>query len=187
MPDDLFMDADLGEPSSAFATVEPEIGFGSADAGDCCDACRQQRVATDGLPDPAGVEAECADHSRPPDVPTPTGWVIPEFLVPGSGGGGSRLVVVTATGSYTAGASDGFLKADASAGAVTVSLPAAQSAGSGKLLTVKKIDSSTNLVFVDGSGSETIDGLADLTLRRQYEAVTLVCDGTAWWIQSHST
>jgi hypothetical protein len=70
---------------------------------------------------------------------------------------------------------------------VTVTLPAAQNAGSGKLLTVKKIDSSTNRVIVDGAGSETMDGLPDLTLRRQYETITLICDGTGWWIQSHST
>ena len=98
-----------------------------------------------------------------------------------------RLVVVSATAAYAARASDGFIKADATSASFTVTLPSASDAGTGKLMTIKKIDSSTNVVTLDGNGSDTIDDLANLVLRRQFEAVTLVCDGSEWWIQSHST
>lgn len=40
----------------------------------------------------------------------------------------------------------------------------------------------TNTVTVDGSGAETIDGAATYALDAQYENLTLICNGTAWYI-----
>lgn len=70
---------------------------------------------------------------------------------------------------------------DASGAARTITLPAA-SGLSGRVYIVKKIDSSSNRVTVDGNASETIDDLADLVLKHQYDCVMLVCDGTEWWV-----
>lgn len=79
--------------------------------------------------------------------------------------------------------SDHVILADATAGDVTVTLPSA-SGVPGRVYIVKKTDSSGNGVIIDGQGAETIDGAATYTLTQQYEAITIVCDGTEWWILS---
>lgn len=51
------------------------------------------------------------------------------------------------------------------------------------ILTVIKTDSGTGAVTLDGSGSETIDGNAtDAQIDAQYDAMTLLCDGSEWFI-----
>jgi len=60
--------------------------------------------------------------------------------------------------------------ADASSGAITVNLPAANN---GVVVTVKKTDSSVNAVTLDGNGSETIDGAATQVLSSQYDFMTV--------------
>lgn len=86
---------------------------------------------------------------------------------------------LTATGS--AGASDYLLLVNATAGAVTVNLPAAANSN-GVYLIVKKTDASVNAVTVDANGAETIDGAATQVITAQYDAVTVFCDGSGWWI-----
>lgn len=87
--------------------------------------------------------------------------------------------VSSRTNSYTP-ASDRseVVLANASSNSVGISLPTA--AGNKHLYTVKKTDSSANTVVVTTAGSETIDGGASATLRRQYASITLVSDGTDW-------
>lgn len=70
---------------------------------------------------------------------------------------------------------------DASGGAVTITLPAAD-LHSGRIYDVKKIDSSANAVTVDGNGSETIDDATTQTLSSQYASLRIISDGTEWWI-----
>lgn len=72
-----------------------------------------------------------------------------------------------------------ILLVDATAAPVTISLPAADI---GLHFVIKKIDSSANVVTVDGDASETIDGLTTKTLTSQYDVVDIVSDGTEWWI-----
>lgn len=86
---------------------------------------------------------------------------------------------LTATGAALA--SDYLLLVNATAGAVTVNLPAAASSN-GVYLIVKKTDASVNAVTVDADGAETIDGAATQVLSAQYDAVTVFCDGSGWWI-----
>lgn len=69
---------------------------------------------------------------------------------------------------------------DATAGAVTVNLPAVVSS-KGRIITVKKIDASANAVTLDGAGSETIDGATTLATTTQWVAFQIWCDGTAWY------
>lgn len=45
---------------------------------------------------------------------------------------------------------------------------------------IKKVDSSTNAVTIDGSGAETIDGATTYVLDVQGQAVMLVSDGSNW-------
>jgi hypothetical protein len=65
------------------------------------------------------------------------------------------------------------------AGGITVKLPAPIS---GKIVTVKKIDSAAGVVTVSQNASETIDGAASKALYYQYETLTFVSDGTNWFI-----
>jgi len=91
-----------------------------------------------------------------------------------------RVSVRALSASGAAIASDFLLNVDATAGAVTVTLPlAADSLGAH--IVVKKVDASGNAVTVDGAGAETIDGAATASLAAQYDSIAIVCDGYTWW------
>lgn len=74
-----------------------------------------------------------------------------------------------------------LILADATAGAITIDLPFAASM-LGKTLDVKKIDSSPNSVTLDGDGVETIDDSLTQVLTTQYDAITILSDGSVWYI-----
>lgn len=97
--------------------------------------------------------------------------------------GGVEVAVNRVSANYTMDgpANDRVILADAGAGAVTVTLIAA-AGNEGRVVTIKKVDASANAVTIDGSGTETIDGAATQVLSAQYEDITVVCDGTAWFI-----
>lgn len=63
-------------------------------------------------------------------------------------------------------------------GHVTITLPAASTTHAG--YTIKNIG--TGQVSIDPNGSDTIDGETGLELYTQYEYVTIVSDGTEWFI-----
>lgn len=86
------------------------------------------------------------------------------------------------TTSDTVNGGDHVIFADATGGNVTLTLPAA--ANGNQVLWIKKTDASANLVIIDGSGSETIDGAATLTLPLRYNCVGIISDGTNWGILS---
>lgn len=90
------------------------------------------------------------------------------------------------TGSYSVvvGDRNKLVTIDASGAVATVGLPVAATAGDGFRVTIKKIDSSSNSVTIDGSGAETIDGAANVVITNQWTAFTLVCNGTSWAIAS---
>lgn len=85
---------------------------------------------------------------------------------------------IVVTSDYTASASD-FILADASAGNITITLPAPVD---GAKVAVKKIDSSANTIIINPHGTETIDGSTSLTLSTQYESYYLCSDGNNWYI-----
>lgn len=98
--------------------------------------------------------------------------------------------VLTKTAAYTVVAGDarGLVRCDATAGALTVSLTSAATLGAGFEVSVKKVDSSKNVVTIDPAGAETIDGAATFVLDEAYEEVVLVSNGTNWEVLSyHST
>lgn len=97
---------------------------------------------------------------------------------------GAGLSVVSKTTTYTAATSDDVILASGSA--FTITLYAA-SGNSGKVLRIKKTDSSlTNVITIDGNSSETIDGALTTTLNTQYEELTIICDGSNWHILDRS-
>ena len=87
--------------------------------------------------------------------------------------------VVSKTSDYTA-ANEAIILADASSGDVTITLPAASSS-TGRTYSIKKTNSANN-VIIDANGSETIDGATTKTLSAQYSKVTIVCDGSNWFV-----
>ena len=88
----------------------------------------------------------------------------------------SRTVATT---SSTSTISNDITLATAGAGGITLTLPAA---ASGKVVTVKKVDTGAGNVTLDPPGSVTIDGAATKVLYHQYETMTCVSDGTNWFI-----
>jgi hypothetical protein len=86
--------------------------------------------------------------------------------------------VVTSSPFTITGALQYLIDDDTIGAAATVNLPAAAGGG---LITIKKIGSTAN-VTIDGNGAETIDGTTTIILTSQYESVSLVSDGSNWFI-----
>jgi len=97
------------------------------------------------------------------------------------GGGATRGAYrsVTATGNVVSG--DYLIIADATGGAITMALPPAALVP-GRIYTFKRINSGANAVVIDPNASETIDGAATYTLSAQWNSVTIMSNGTAWFI-----
>jgi hypothetical protein len=89
------------------------------------------------------------------------------------------LAVSAKTASFTV-TQEGFYVVDASAAEVTVTLPPVDQANFA-LIWVKKTDNSANNVVIQGSGGETVED-GTVTLAARYTSVTLISDGTQWWI-----
>lgn len=86
----------------------------------------------------------------------------------------------TITSSYTASVSDVFIMCDASSGGLQVTTYS--TAGNiGRILYIKKIDSSVNTVTISGSGSP-IDGQPIKIITNQYDSITMVSTANAWHI-----
>lgn len=98
-------------------------------------------------------------------------------------GGPIVLPFAAKSAGYTTTAADGMITVDASGAARTITLVTAVG-NAGLQYTIKKIDSSVNLVTIDGNGSQTIDGVVTTALSRQYEAITIISDGANWLIVS---
>lgn len=84
--------------------------------------------------------------------------------------------VATKTASYTLVDTDGTVLANGSS--ITITLPAAASAGTGRAYTVKNINATTLTVASNGG---TIDNAATIALNR-YQSRTVLSDGANWWI-----
>lgn len=84
--------------------------------------------------------------------------------------------ITAITSDHTAGADD-IVLADASGGALTVTLPSPDTT---LAVIVKKTDAS-NTVTIATPGTETIDGKSSLTLSLQHQTARLVSDGTNYY------
>lgn len=90
--------------------------------------------------------------------------------------------VTTTTHNETATSGEKIILIDAATagGTVTVNLPTA--VGNKAKIHIKKTDSGSNTIIIDGSGSETIDGSVTFPLYFQNQSLTLVSNGTNWFI-----
>lgn len=76
---------------------------------------------------------------------------------------------------------DSILYADATAGAITVTLPSPTGTDAGLVYEIKKIDSSlSNQVTIQAPTGSTIDGISNISLANRGEAALLQSDGTEW-------
>ena len=99
---------------------------------------------------------------------------------------GVSLAVKTITGeasgtSYTLTEDDFTILADATAGVVTVNLPDATTC-KGRVYVIKKIDTGTNAVTIDGNGSQTIDGDTSVNISNANEVRVIQSDGANWYV-----
>lgn len=94
--------------------------------------------------------------------------------------GSLALPITTKTANYTATVSDYTILVDATAGSVTITLPAV-SGITGRVYIVKKIDSTGNTVVIDANASELIDGATTQTLAAQWDSYRIQTDGSAWY------
>lgn len=83
-----------------------------------------------------------------------------------------------ASGGYSA-SSGMLLLVDATSGEADIQLPALSPLAA---VFVKKIDSSANTVVLTTPGAEKIDGADTRILTDQYDSVSVVCDGSNWWV-----
>lgn len=92
-------------------------------------------------------------------------------------------VVATSTKStnYTIAGTDVVIFANANSGSVTITLPVA-SGVPGYRFDVKRIDNSGFNCTVARSNTDTIDGQTSVSLDLQYTSITIVSDGSAWYI-----
>lgn len=84
---------------------------------------------------------------------------------------------VAASGPVTA--LDDVILGTGGGGGITLTLPTAASMNR-RTLTFKKVDAGAGAVVVDGSGAETIDGAATVSLPLQYDFVNIYSNGTSW-------
>lgn len=92
------------------------------------------------------------------------------------------LKSVSKTGNYTATIDDDYIYCDDTSASFTITLYAA-SGNSGRMLRIIKTNATlANSVTIDGNASETINGATTTTINTQYEMLTIVCDGSNWFI-----
>lgn len=77
----------------------------------------------------------------------------------------------------------GLVLVNASGGARTITLPAANALGGRPIrYQIEKTDSTANAVTVQRAGSDTIEGATSVVLSGQWASVTLVSDGVGAWV-----
>ncbi len=95
--------------------------------------------------------------------------------------GDQKFATSSKTTSYTIGTSDTVIFANASFGAVVITLPVA-SGLTGYRFFIKRTDGSANSCSIARSGSDTIDGQTSISFDMQYASMTVISDGSQWYI-----
>jgi hypothetical protein len=73
-----------------------------------------------------------------------------------------------------------YYRCNATTGNIVVTVPAGSGATLGALIYVKKIDASANLVTLQSTGGDTIDGSTTYVLSAQWQSVTILATTTGW-------
>jgi hypothetical protein len=99
--------------------------------------------------------------------------------------GGVSVGLVIKAANYIMGAADCVVLASAALGALTITLPPASNMG--KIVHIKKVDSSANHVTVAPAGGDNIQGAGNVIELNQYTSLSLVADGSSTWYWIAST
>lgn len=134
------------------------------------DAGNASAAANEALGMTTGLSDRITALEQWPALPEPASRMGPVY---------ARTRAITATDSVRP--DDYLVLCDATAGAIMLTLPAA-AASQGRQVVAKKTDASVNAVTVEGDGAELVDGAANKAITGQYDSVTVLCDGAAWWI-----
>lgn len=92
-------------------------------------------------------------------------------------------ILTTTSADYTVLDDDGYTTLLFSTGGSnrTCTLPTL-AANENRVIKIKKIDSGTGTLIIDGEGSETIDGSTTKVLRKQYDEIVIQASATQWVI-----
>jgi hypothetical protein len=94
---------------------------------------------------------------------------------------GRKIAFSTKTANYSVVVTDDFLAIDATSGTITITLPSAVN-NTGQIFTIKKVDISANIVTVATTASQTIDGSSTYSLNTQYQAISVISNGSNWLV-----
>jgi hypothetical protein len=98
---------------------------------------------------------------------------------------GSRHVISkTVTANYTFDDEYEDVNVDATSGPITITLPAIATYP-GRLLTVRKVDNTTNVVTIAAAGADLIQGNATTTLAAQWKVISLSNNNSSQWYVSN--
>ena len=89
------------------------------------------------------------------------------------------VTVTSITADYTVLATDAIILADATAGQITVTLPTAVGIA-GRVYMIKKTDTTSYKVIIEGNGTETINDEYNQELCFEGDAPQLFSDGANW-------
>ena len=93
-----------------------------------------------------------------------------------------RVHTLSASATLTT-AHEGMIRVDATAGAVTLTLPLSSSTLAGATYTFVKVDAGTNAMIIQRNGTDTIDYAATApTTTTQGGRLSVVCDGSGNWV-----
>jgi hypothetical protein len=95
----------------------------------------------------------------------------------------NQFSIAAKTSAYTLASTDTIITCDAAGGGFKLTLPAVAGVSSAtkiKEYVVQKTDSGAGGCEIDGDGSETINGVANLVLGNQWDTAWLVGNGTSW-------
>lgn len=90
-------------------------------------------------------------------------------------------VVTNSSTTYAVTTANDIILNNATSAAITNTLPTAVGI-SGKVFYIKKIDSSGNTVTINTTSSQTIDGVTSKIMSTQYNSLTVVSDGSNWYL-----
>jgi len=93
----------------------------------------------------------------------------------------TSFVIITVNVDTTLDSTNFTVLVDASGANRIITLPTAVGI-SGTVYNIKKIDSSINIVTIDGNGAQTIDGKTTRIITTQFENVTIQSDNANWVI-----
>ncbi len=82
---------------------------------------------------------------------------------------------------YTIDHDDFIILADGSAGSITITLPSAVDACE-NTYNIKRISAGENKIYVETTDNELIDGLTGVEITTQYATLTVISNGTQWYI-----